>query len=208
MAAVSTPAAARFPLAVRGILEKGLALRDRYEKQEISRHGLWTATGRLEVQLDRLLGRHYRDSANRRLAQHLCRERPYLFTFLYCPGLDATNNAAERALRPLVVARKNWGGNRTDNGAHAQAVLTSILASARQQGKKPINVLIALLVNKNAGSILDLALPSREGDGCPTAPLGTAMVNPSRSPWRTANEVSESFAFYAQPTGVNSTAPM
>ena len=107
MAAVSTAAAVQFPLGVRGILEKGLALRDRYEKQEISRHGLWTATGRLEVQLDRLLERHYHDSANRRLAQDLCRERPYLFTFLYCPGLDATNNAAERALRPLVVARKN-----------------------------------------------------------------------------------------------------
>jgi hypothetical protein len=160
---VSTPAAAQFPLGVRGILEKGLALRDRYEKQQISRHGLWwTATGRLEVQLDRLLERHYRDSANRRLAQHLCRERPYLFTFLYCPGLDATNNAAERALRPLVVARKNWGGNRTDNGAHAQAVLTRILASARQQGKKPIDVLIALLVSKHANNILDLALAAEK----------------------------------------------
>ena len=206
MAAVSTPAAARFPLGVRGVLEKGWALCDRYEKQAISRHGLWTATGRLEVQLDRLLGSHYRDSANRRLAQHLCRERPYLFAFLYCPGLDATNNAAERALRPLVVARKNWGGNRTDNGAHAQAVLTSILASARQQGKNPIDVLIALLVSKNAGDILDLALASREADGCPTTPPGTAMVDPGRRRGRTAGEVSESLAFYAQPPGMNSAA--
>src|SRR6266404_4449340 len=117
MIKIASSAAARFPLQVKAILEKGLALRDRYQKQEISRHGLWVATGRLEAELDRLLARSCRDSANRRLAKHLGRERPYLFTFLYCPGLDATNNAAERALRPLVVARKNWGGNRTEKGA-------------------------------------------------------------------------------------------
>jgi transposase len=160
MTAVSTPSAARFPQEVKAILEKGLALRDRYEKRQFSRHGLWTATGRLEAELDRLLARSYRDSANRRLAKHLARERPYLFTFLYCPGLDATNNAAERALRPLVVARKNWGGNRTEKGARAQAVISSILASARQQGKNPLDVLIELLVNKDKSKILALVPPT------------------------------------------------
>jgi hypothetical protein len=83
-------------VAVQQLLEQGLALRDRYLSQQISLHGLWTATGRLEAKLDRLLARSYREPANRRLAKHLCHERPYLFTFLYCPGLDATNNLAER----------------------------------------------------------------------------------------------------------------
>ena len=71
MAKVASPAAARFPLRVQALLEEGLALRDRYKNQEISLHGLWTATGRLEAKLDRLLARPYRDSANRRLAKHL-----------------------------------------------------------------------------------------------------------------------------------------
>src|SRR5205085_6684682 len=162
MAAVASASAARFPLQVKALLEKGLALRDRYNQGELSRHGLWTATGRLEAQLDRLLVRPVRDSANRRLKNHLWRERPYLFTFLYCPGLDATNNAAERALRLLVVARKNWGGNRTQNGARAQAVLTGILHTARQQGKNPLDRLIALLVGKDPAKILDLVPPTRE----------------------------------------------
>lgn len=171
MAAVATPAAARFPLQVKALLEKGLALRDRYNQGELSQHGLWTAAGRLEAQLDRLLLRRCRDSANRRLRNHLWREQPYLFTFLYCPGLDATNNAAERALRPLVVARKNWGGNRTEKGARAQAVLTSILQTAQQQGKKPLEVLIALLLGKEQGKILDLP-PSRKipQDSSPAPP--------------------------------------
>jgi len=172
MVAVASPTAARFPLQVKALLEKGLALRDRYNQGELSRHGLWTATGRLEAQLDRLLLRRCRDSANRRLRNHLWREQPYLFTFLYCPGLEATNNAAERALRPLVVARKNWGGNRTEKGARAQAVLTSILQTAQQQGKKPLEVLIALLVGKDQAKTLDLVLPTREipQDSSPAPP--------------------------------------
>jgi hypothetical protein len=52
-------------------------------------------------------------------------------------GLDATNNVSERAIRALIGARKNWGGNRTERGARAQAVLTSILQTAKQQGKSP-----------------------------------------------------------------------
>jgi transposase len=176
MAAVASPAAARFPLQVKALLEKGLLLRDRYHNKEISLRGLWVATGRLEAQLDRLLARPYRDAANRRLANHLRRERPYLFTFLYCPGLDATNNAAERALRPLVVARKNWGGNRTQNGARAQAVLTSILQTARQQGKNALGLLIELLVSKDKAKILSLVPPIRKApqDCSPAPPPGTA----------------------------------
>jgi transposase len=180
MVEVCSPAAARFPWAVKAILGKGLTLRDRYNRGELSTHGLWTATGRLEAELDRLLARPYRDPANQRLANHLRRERPYLFTFLYCPGLDATNNAAERALRPLVVARKNWGGNRTDNGARAQAVLSSILATARQQGKNPLDVLIDLLVSPDKSKILDLVPSCQERARAPSPRRQTAVFHPGR----------------------------
>ena len=180
MLEVCSPAAAHFPLAVKTILEKGLVLRDRYHRGELSTHGLWTATGRLEAELDRILERSHRDPANQRLSKHLRRERPYLFTFLYCPGLDATNNAAERALRPLVVARKNWGGNRTDKGARAQAVVSSILATARQQGENPLNVLIELLVSPDKSTILDLVPCCRERARAPSAQRQTATSHPSR----------------------------
>src|SRR5438876_749032 len=146
MAEVATPAAARFPLAVQKLLEQGLRLRDRYLEQKITLHGLWTATGRLEAKLDRMLARNYQDPANRRLAKHLLHEQPFLFTFLYCPGLvDATNNLAERVMRILVMIRKNWGGNRTENGARAQAILTSVLCTARQQDKDVFQLLVDLL---------------------------------------------------------------
>ena len=174
MIEIASPTAARFPLAIKAIFQEGLALRDRYAKQEISVHGLWTASGRLEAKLDRLLLRSHRDAANRRLANHLWRERPYLFTFLYCPGLDATNHRAERAVRALIGARKNWGGNRTWKGARAQAVLTSVIQTGKQQGKDPFQLLLQLFCSSDPEKILDL-LPG-------TAPRTTAAPVPVSRP--------------------------
>jgi hypothetical protein len=58
--------------------------------------------------------------------------------------LDATNNAAERAIRPAVIARKVWGGNRTWNGARTQQILMSVLRTGSQQGKDTFALLVAL----------------------------------------------------------------
>ena len=145
MAQIASPAAAAFPLAVRDLLQTSLELRDRYEQGEISAHGLRSATGRVEARLDRMLEIHCRNPANRRLARHLEHERPWLFTFLYCPGLDATNNAAERAIRGMVIARKVWGGNRTWEGARTQQILVSVLRTCGQQGKDAFTRVVSLL---------------------------------------------------------------
>jgi Transposase IS66 family len=74
----------------------------------------------------------------------------------------ATNNVAERAVRALIGARKNWGGNRTQNGARAQAVLTSILQTAKQQGKNPFAIVVELLCCGGKQKILDLVPPTPE----------------------------------------------
>jgi len=47
------------------------------------------------------------------------------FWFLIDPTIDATNDRAEQAMRPAVVNRKVWGGNRTWSGARAQSILMS-----------------------------------------------------------------------------------
>ena len=184
--------AARFPLRVQEVFEQALALAERYKNKEISLHGLLTATGRLEVKLDRVLNNPGRDPANRRFRNHLDHERPYLFTFLYCPGLDATNNISERAIRALIGARKNWGGNRTQKGARAQAVLASILQTAKQQGKKPFDVLLELLCGRDQHKILDLVpraakaggrpLPSRPERAVPRELLALHATSPPRGP--------------------------
>jgi len=155
LAQVVPAGAARFPLQVGTLLEQALALRDRYGQGQISLHGLWTAAGRLESRLDGLLARPYRSASHRRLAAHLRHEQPHLLTFLRCPGLEATNNAAERALRGVVIARKVWGGNRTWNGARTHEILASVLRTCRQRGQDAFTRFVGLLRSPGA-KLLDL----------------------------------------------------
>ena len=145
MEQIASPAARAFPRAVEHLLQMGLELRDRYGRGEISEHGLRTATGKLEAKLDRMLQTRRRNPANRRLGRHLGHEQLWLFTFLHCFGLDATNNAAERAIRGMVIARKVWGGNRTWPGARTHQILASVLRTCWQQGKDAFPRCVRLL---------------------------------------------------------------
>lgn len=115
---------------------------------------------RLEARLDQSLQRCDRSSQNRRLANHLLRERDALFAFLNCPGLEATNWRAEQAIRPMVVARKVWGGNRTARGAQIQSILVSFLQTCRQQ-LRPASSLLQSLLCSSQPKIMDLAAPTR-----------------------------------------------
>ncbi len=58
--------------------------------------------------------------------------------------MQATNWRAEQAIRPAVVNRKSWGGNRTDHGAQVQQTLMSVIRTSRQQGVYPIGLLTDL----------------------------------------------------------------
>ena len=145
MAQIASPAALAFPRAVEHLLETSLELRDRYEQGEVSERGMTIATGKLEAKLDRMLETRRRNPANHRLARHLEHELLWLFTFLHCPGLDATNNAAERAIRGMVIARKVWGGNRTWEGARVQQILASVLRTCWQQDKDAFTRCVRLL---------------------------------------------------------------
>jgi transposase len=142
---ILTGTARQFPQAVLDLLLDSLDLRDRYQQGLLSEHGLAVVRGRLEARLDRLLGTRLRHAANQRLARHLQHEQPHLFTFLHCPGIPATNNFIEAAIRLMVVARKTWGGNRTWKGARTQQILASVLRTCWQQGKDAFQQLVTLL---------------------------------------------------------------
>jgi transposase len=120
-------------------------LRDCYEQGEISERGLSIATGRPEESLDRILETRRRNPSNHRLARHLEHEWLWLFTFLHCPGLNATNNAAERVIRGMVIARKVWDGNRTREGARTHQTLASVPRTGWQQGKDAFTRCVRLL---------------------------------------------------------------
>jgi len=145
MIQVQAGSAAQFPRQLQSILQAALSVRQRYQQGQISSHGLAVARGKIEAVMDRLLAKPRRSPANQRLSKHMRRERDALFTFLYCPGLEATNWRAEQALRPMVVTRKVWGGNRTAAGAQVQSILLSILTTCRQQNQPFLPLLQQLL---------------------------------------------------------------
>jgi hypothetical protein len=136
---------ARFPHAVKALLQDALALRDRRARGDLSPPGVAVARGRLQARGARLLAWKPTVEDNRKLAAHLVRERDALVTFLYHPDVPATNWAAEQAIRPAGATRKGCGGNRTWHGAHTQEILITVLRTSHQQGRDPYALLATLL---------------------------------------------------------------
>lgn len=100
----------------------------------------------LEARLDALIApqRRLSDCDNARFAKRLRKHRPHLLRFLYVNELDATNNLAERMLRPAVITRKTNGCNRSKPGAATHAILSSVLVTCRQHSIPILDYLVEL----------------------------------------------------------------
>lgn len=129
------------------------------------------AAGRADLQarLDKLLTGSPTHAPNRKLLGHLANERDHLFTFLDTPGVQATNWRAEQAIRPAVVNRKHWGGNRTRHGADTQQTLMSVIRTARQQNTNPVALLAGLLRDPEPRPAAALKLPATRQPPGPAA---------------------------------------
>jgi hypothetical protein len=101
---------------------------------------LWVLTSRDTTAYSVAQGRGFEDAKD--LLDELMNEREALFTFLTHDDVDATNWRAEQAIRPAVVNRKVWGGNRTWRGAATQGRIMSVLRTAIQRGIDPIEFLV------------------------------------------------------------------
>ena len=119
---------------------------------------------RLQQQTDALLARNPTHAPNRKLLKHLANERDHLLTFLTTPGIQATNWRAEQAIRPAVVNRKSWGGNRTPHGAVVQQRLMSVIRTSRQQHVCPIALLTELQRQTSPAASSMLRLPATAAD--------------------------------------------
>ena len=86
----------------------------------------------LEQNTARLLKPPRADALEESVANRLRKQQDHLFTFREHEAVEATNNLAERQLRPAVIARKLSCGNKTARGAHTWEILASLAATARQ----------------------------------------------------------------------------
>jgi transposase len=84
-----------------------------------------------------------------KVRQRLAKQQDHLLTFLDYPEVDATNNLAERQLRPAVISRKLSCGNKTVKGATTWSVLASLAATCQQRGDSFIEQVAHAMVLKN-----------------------------------------------------------
>jgi len=85
------------------------------------------------------------NAANRRMVERLRTWHDAVVRSLRDMHVPATNNHAERQVRPSVVTRKRGGCNRSERGVRAFEVITSLLVSARQKKVDFVDWLVALL---------------------------------------------------------------
>lgn len=82
-----------------------------------------------------------------RLCRRIAKQIDALFGFVLDPAVPATNNAAERSLRHLVVSRKISGGTRSRDGTEDKLTLASIFTTWRQRGLDPYGACRDLLTS-------------------------------------------------------------
>jgi transposase len=90
----------------------------------------------------------YRDAKNapqRVLAKRIESFLGELFSFVDCEGVPSDNNAAERAVRPAVIARKVSGGTRSKKGSNTRMTLMSLFGTWNLRGLDPLTTCKAML---------------------------------------------------------------
>ena len=136
----------------------GRAIRLHHEREQVTPETFARRRLLIENATDRLVFDRYvaPKTEAARLQQRYRTHRDSLYVFLHRDDVEPTNNSSERDLRPSVIHRKVIGGFRSAWGAEASAIRTTILATARKQGRNLLDAFRAV-----AGPSPLQAIPAR-----------------------------------------------
>ena len=95
----------------------------------------------LNRRLDRLMALVPTHPAGGKLQTVIRKIRRHLFVFVQNRDLTATNNGAERALRPCAVYRKITNGFRSEWGAQLYADIRSVVETGRRRSIRAIDAI-------------------------------------------------------------------
>jgi transposase len=93
------------------------------------------------------ISKEYSIEKVRKLIRKINNGFDYWFTFVINPGVEPTNNRAERALRPNVVLRKILGTLRNEKGTSIHERIMTTLATWGQNGLNCLQMLTAKLAS-------------------------------------------------------------
>ncbi|MDL2322005.1 transposase [Desulfosarcina sp. OttesenSCG-928-B08] len=89
---------------------------------------IWLETHHPEIQPKTLLAK---------AIQYALNQGYRLTVYIYAGFLKPDNNAAENAIRPFVVGRKNWLFSGGPRGAEASVILFRFIETAKANGLEP-----------------------------------------------------------------------
>jgi transposase len=92
----------------------------------------WDQVIALVLEATTLLNKPRAAPCEEKIWLRLAKQADHLFVFLRLEQVEATNNRAERSLRPAVIHRKVSCGNKTPKGANTWQILASLTTTARQ----------------------------------------------------------------------------
>lgn len=158
----ATRGAVRFPRQVIALFTEAVHLRNEYRRGAVTLDALQDQRDVFDHRLLALVRRPRRVAEHATFARHLWTHFAQWFTFLFDPAAEATNWMAEHAIRPAVVNRKVWGGNRTAAGSRAQGVLMSVLETVRRTSRSVVDyVSVSLRAFGNRLLTRPVLLPGR-----------------------------------------------
>jgi transposase len=96
-------------------------------------------------------GKAVRWNKARKLATTLWQQWDGLWTFAQVAGVEPTNNAAERALRPAVLWRKGCFGTQSVAGSRFAERLLTVCATCRQQQRQVVSFLTQAVAAHGSG---------------------------------------------------------
>jgi transposase len=118
---------------IKTLLEQAMRLKK--ERDALEPAAYRQRVAQVKAQAEGLLSMPRGQPQEETIRQRLVKQKDHLFTFLDYEQVEATNNQAERQLRPAVIARKVSCGNRTLKGARTFEVLASLAATCHQTGQ-------------------------------------------------------------------------
>jgi transposase len=101
---------------------------------------------RLETDTIKFLAKRFENKRLKTLVKRMTKYYFELYTFIRA-DVEPTNNPAEREIRPAVLMRKTSYCNRSEWGKQNQAILMSIIATSKKQGRNFINYAAEKLVS-------------------------------------------------------------
>ena len=106
-----------------------------------------------------------------RSCQQILNVEAALWTFVDHPGVEPTNNLAERALRPAVIWRNTSFGSQSQGGSEFVARMLTVSSSVKAQGRSLLDFLTQSCQAYRLGLVAPSLIPLPVTPIIPTSPV-------------------------------------